>query len=318
MSVEDVFAPKTIKSVDPRNAKEKDDSKEDYWDRKAKEARAYREYLEEQKRMNNLEQPPQQEPPFKMSGELNLGKIDLQEERRQMAEEMERQRRAQEEKASKLEQQLDQTKEELYKERVESLRSTFEGKMQDLQKTIQQELTKNQGKTFQEQFQELQEISKLLGFEKTRQGQDPMIQLELAKLDYERAREEREFKWKLRQDEKRWQFELQKLQDEREYRRAQLEQQARKDEMIANFPAHIGGAIARGLVESKGEEAVAPPPKSSQGQHIEAGWGEGGEVECPSCGQPIGIGPTARQAACVNCGFTAAIKRTGEKPSDVS
>jgi DNA repair exonuclease SbcCD ATPase subunit/DNA-directed RNA polymerase subunit RPC12/RpoP len=311
--VEDVFAPKTIKPVDPKNAKEKDDSKEDYWERKAREARAYREYMEEQKRLSNLDQPQQPEPPFKMSGELNLGKIDLQEERRQMREEMEQQRRAQEERASKLEQQLEQTKEELYKERVEALRTSFESKMQDLQKTIQQELTKNQGKTFQEQFQELQELAKLLGFEKTRQGQDPMIQLELAKLDYERAREEREFKWKLRQDEKQWQLELQRLQDEREYRRAQLEQQAKKDEMFASFPQHLGSAIARGLLETKGEESIVP--KGGQGQHIEAGWGESGEVECPSCGQAMAIGPTARQAVCASCGFKVPIKRVGEKPS---
>jgi len=312
MPVEDVFNPKTIKSVDPKTAKEKDDSKEDYWEQKAREARAYREYMEEQKRLSNLDQPQQPEPPFKMSGELNLGKIDLQEERRQMAEEMERQRRVQEEKTSKLEQQLEQTKEDLYKERVETLRNSFESKMQDLQKTIQQELTKNQSKTFQEQFQELQEISKLLGFEKTKEGRDPAISLELAKLDYERAREEREFKWKLRQDEKQWQIELQKLQDEREYRRAQLEQQAKKDEMLASFPQYIGSAIARGLLETKGGEAPVTG-QSSQGQHIEAGQGEGGEVECPSCGQPVGIGPTARTAVCANCGFKAPIRRVGQK-----
>ncbi|GAI91654.1 unnamed protein product [marine sediment metagenome] len=67
-----------------------------------------------------------------------------------------------------------------------------------------------------------------------------------------------------------------------------------------------------GVTEEAPAETKAP--RGKQGHHVEAGWGDIGEVECPGCSQPLAIGSTARVAICANCGEKVSVKRVGEKP----
>jgi len=81
MAVKDVFTPKSTNPIDPQTAKEKEEGKESEWQRKAKDAKAEREYLEEQKRIDRIGQPEQsKEPAFGIEGKV---KLDIDPEGRQ-------------------------------------------------------------------------------------------------------------------------------------------------------------------------------------------------------------------------------------------
>ena len=76
----------------------------------------------------------------------------------------------------------------------------------------------------------------------------------------------------------------------------------KREEMLREVPAMIGKAIAQGTMEvqkEKGESRI----------HIEAGWGESGEVNCSKCGQPVTIGKTTKVVVCANCGVQYSVKR---------
>lgn len=323
MAVENVFTPKTINPVDPKNTTEKKEGDKGYWQQKAEEAKARHDYMEYEHAIKMMEgQPP--EAPFKVTGEFNLGKVDFQEQQRQAQESA---NKAREETSKELKEERERaTKAEqrLYEERVESLRRDFEHQMGELNKTIEKLLTAGRKderpiyEQFKEQFAAAQEFAKSLGFEKTSTGQDPMVALELKKMDYQQAREDREFKWKMRQDEKQFQLDMQKMNDEREFRKAQLEQDARKNDMFASLPQQIGAAFARGVMENK--ESTSPRSISQRQQTpaktypLEAFEGEAGEVDCPTCkarGKPtkVGIGPDTTSAECAWCGSKFDITR---------
>lgn len=277
---------------------EKDD--EGYYDKQIRRTRARRELEEEERRLKELDKQP--EPPFQVRGGIDIGTIDVQEERRRRENELESERQAAAQRAQEVEAENKRLQQELYQERIESLRRDFSEKFEELQRAAQSGNQKN----FTDQYNEVLTIAKELGLEKTGAGQDPMIQLELAKLNYQQSREEREFKWKMREDEKKWQLDMEKLKDEREFRRAELAQQAKKDEMFASFPQLLGGAIARGIMDGEGNEGEQPAPerkiqKESKRYHIEVDEGESGEIECPECHSPVVVAPSTKTAVCLGC-----------------
>ncbi|MBA7703237.1 hypothetical protein ES703_112019 [subsurface metagenome] len=174
------------------------------------------------------------------------------------------------------------------------------------------------------QFEALTKVAEQMGYQKaTPQIGDPAIQLEITRLQMESAQKDREFRAKLAQENRQWDLEKMKLEDERAFKRQQLAQDAQRTDLIAQTPQVLANAFAQGLMarESKGgmvaKEASpeAEAPKKKKGHHVDAGWGESGEVECPRCAQPIGIGPTAQTAVCSACGEKVPIRRVGERPS---
>lgn len=288
---------------------------ETYYDKQIRRARARRELEEEERRLKDLDKQP--ESPFSIRGGVDLGTINVQEERQRREAEMEQERQAAAQRAQQTEEENKNLKEQMYQERIESLRRDFQEKMDALQKTIQ---SGGSQKSFSEQYNELLSMAKEMGLEKTDTGQDPMIQLELAKLNYQQAKEDREFKWKMKQDDKQFQLEMQKMQDEREHRKAELAQQAKKDEMFASFPQRLGGAIAKGMMEGEEEEGIsAPATKRKEGgkaYHIEIGEGEAGEIPCPNCDTPVGVGPSSKAAVCVDCGSKFRVDRKSAEPAE--
>ena len=327
MPVEDVFRPKTIAAIDPRVVAEKEDGDE-YWTRKAREARARLDYQEYEHAMQQMGHTP--DPAFKVSGSVNLGNFDLQEQQRQASEGADRARRDGEASLKAEREKREAAEQALYQERVESLRSDFNTKIGQLTQTIEKLATAPQRderpihEQFKDQFHSLQDLAKELGMERTQNGQDPMIQLELAKLNYQQAREDREFKRQMRDDEKRWQLEMQKLQDTRDYQRAQLNQQAKKDDMVASLPEHIGAAIGRGLRDrSEGgqppaSQRVAQQPPKSQAYSITLAPGQELTVPCPNCQTTVGLGPDTELAQCVGCDAQFLVKRRGDMPAQPS
>ena len=317
MTVENVFKPKTTKSVDPHAAVEKDGEDAGYWSRKANAAKARLDYREYDEAIKQLGQQP--DPAFQVKGSVNLGDIDVQAQQRQAQEQADKVRTDKDAELKTEREYSANLQNELNKERMDSIRHDFDGKLTELNKTIDLLATapKRDDRPLHEQFKEqltsLRELAQDLGLEKTSGGQDPMIALELAKMNYAQAREEREFKWKMRQDEKSFQLELRKAEDDRQYKRAQIQAQAKKDELLATLPEQIGSALAKGVMDSSARGAPQQRPISgSPGipQAIKIGEGESGTIECPQCKSVIEVAPTTTEAGCLGCNARYPVIRT--------
>jgi|GEM_PF-3455817 len=312
MPVEDVFRPKTVKTVDPRAADEKQDGGAAYWTKKAEEAKARLDYTEYQRAMEQLGHTP--EPPFKVTGEFNLGKIDFQEQQRQAREDAKQVQKDASEKTDGLYRENRELEGRLHEERINSLRHNFDARIGQLQETIEKMVNSNQRQQkplheeFLEQYGALQQVARQLGGASTNSGQDPNIQLELARLNFTQAREEREFKRQMRNDEKNWQLQVETLRGEREMRQRELDQSAKKDELFASLPQSIGGAIARGLIDRDQGEApssgqIGQAPQQTKVYSVNnIAEGKAVELPCPDCQTPVGVGPNSTSARCVNCG----------------
>jgi hypothetical protein len=86
-----------------------------------------------------------------------------------------------------------------------------------------------------------------------------------------------------------------------------------RNNMIASFPEMLGQSIARGLMSGDVPATAAPKmsnqPRQQPVQAIEAGVGDSGEVNCPTCGNIIAIAPDTVEGVCAGCGLRIPIKR---------
>lgn len=326
MAVKDVFRPEATNPSDPKNPRDKNEGKVGEWENKAKEAKAEREYMEEQERIKRMGQPlPPQEPAFQVQGGVRLD-IDPQRDANLARQELREQQERDGDKIEKLTSDLNKTKDELRESHItavmKEMSNQFAGALKEMNDRIGSVRSGSDPTILASQFEVLTQIAEKMGFQKsTPQIGDPMIQLEITKLQMENARADREFKAKLEQDKREWDLEKIKLEDDRSFKRAQLAQEEKRNELFVKAPQMVGGAIAQGIMSARGGGIGAkespPPPKSSKKQprHIEAGQGESGEIECPGCNQPVAIGPTARVAVCANCGERVPVKRISGEPS---
>jgi len=164
--------------------------------------------------------------------------------------------------------------------------------------------------------------AKQLGLVEPQATGDLMAQIELKKLDF--TLEDRKFEHEIALNRLVGEQEARReeLRDKKEFQRAQLAQDAERNQMVAKAPQMVGGVIAQAMRDrDEGrrvtEEAPAESkaPRRKRAHHVDAGWGESGEVECPGCNQPITIGPTAEVAVCAACDERFPIRRIGERPS---
>lgn len=258
------------------------------------------------------------EGPFKVKGSINYGELDVQEREKQAREEAERTRKEKEEELKEERQKRSEAEEKLHESQMLNVQQVLTQKIESLEKQVQAGMSQ---KNFAQQAAEIRELATELGYQRPdpnlSTSGDATIRLELAKISMEEKRLDREFKWKMKQDDKEWQLKLQELQDKRDAKEAELTQQRKRDEMISSAPQMIGAAIARGIVESESRgSGVSQPAAGKTGHHVEAGMGESGETSCPECGEAVGIGSTARSAVCPGCGLKIHIKRVGEKPTE--
>jgi len=328
MPVEDVNRPKTVKTVDPHTTGEKDEKGDEYWARKARESKNRLDYQESENAMRQMGQTP--ESPFQVRGSVNLGEFDLQEQQRLARDNAEKVRKDTDTQLKEERGKREKAEEELYQERVEGLRRDFDTRIGELTKTIEKLTTapkkdeRSLHERFREEFQAVQELAKDLGLERTATGQDPMIQLELAKLSYQQAREEREFKRQMRNDEKQFQMQLQQMRDQQDYQKAQLEQQSRRDDIITNITQQFGVAVGRGIRDgangvSPPEQQVSQQPRNRKAYEVKVQPGQQGALICPECKAEVGIGPDSESAQCVTCRTHFAIVRdVGEASEPIS
>lgn len=254
---------------------------------------------------------------------------EMQQKQVQSADEA---RKAAETKAQDLEQE---TRDRLQKEADEAAQQAVaeKDKREETERRLQDqhnqmmldklEELKTSQKPFSEQAREFfsfaEEAAKTLGFEKPSVqpvSENPQIALEIARLNIEDAHREREFQQQQAKDKREWDLKLIELDDNRDFKKAELAQKARRDEALFTTPQTIGAAIARGLAEREqggAAPAVSPGPQTHK---VRAGVGDAGEIECPLCHKMVGIGPDSVLVNCVSCNSKFDIERVPkeEKP----
>jgi len=342
MPVEPVYVPPAGKAITPGQEIGAKVSSPQYWANKATEARAMREYEEEQKNIEAIRNPQQpQEPPIKIGGSINLGNFDLQEQGRIAAANAEATRKSAEERAIKAEETAERLRGDLIAATINNLQTSLGGQITKLQADIAG--SKGSAKSIGDQLKEIMDITAVLGYVKpgtetkapvVQNATDAAISLEMLRLQLEDKRTERSFAWQMEKDRRQFQLDLKKLDQANHLAIAQMAGQKERDALLWKAPEIIGATIAKGLISSRGGGAVAsqPPPQrrapaprpAEQAEDIEsqapdsmanktltAGVGEAGSIECPECGQPIAVGPTASRAVCAGCEYTVDIIRKG-------
>ena len=332
MAVEEVNVPTHPGAGNPTNQVKVNPPAPDaaFWAAKTAESKNRLEYIENQRAIESMTNPaPAPEPAFKVSGEFNMGKIDFQQQMKESQEKTERLLEEQRKKEDELRKMVADAEKEKNRMQFDIITKSFEDKFT----TLQQAVVNNQVKprSFIEQFEELQQMAGKIGLSPAREstGVDPNFSLEMLKLQQQQAREEREWKRSIRNDEKNWTLQIQKLAEEREAHKqllaeqkeariAAAEQEKNKAEMWGNSLKSVGAAIASAYIENAGDAAatISGAPKSAPLVYrSEAGVGEVGQLPCPKCGTPIGVGPTSEAVMCVKCGTKVEIDRIPQEPT---
>lgn len=275
------------------------------WRRKKESAEKETEKIE-----SKTATPP--EPPIKVTGEIGFGKIDYQQMMQEAQVERDRLRRDAEEQAKTLAGINEDLREKMHLAEIKVLETTLNAQIQQLGKMVELSASK---KSFMQEYNDALEVSKALGLARpSSETSDLQTTLALKKLEFDQTTTLRTMAREDKAEERKWQLDLRRLDDERDARKQEQERQRKKDEMFANAPEMIGRAIAKGIVET--QTAPSPTPKGKMGSHIEAGWGEAGETQCPSCGETMAVGPTARVAECAKCNTRVPIRRVGERSTE--
>ena len=275
---------------------------------------------------------------FQVKGSLNLGDFNIMEERRK-AEEM----------VGQVQQKFDDEKRILENRTVAAEKAVTEmryesllQKVQDMNKELLDKIkqyneganNKNDILSLFKQIDEAEPLLVKLGYAKAAAAgasSDMALQIQLRKMDIDSQREDREFQWKMRQDER--EHERMVARDDRELR---IQEQGLADKreaakanrsMFSDGLEAFGRAVGQGMRDAPvgGEEEAPiqekppgasgqprrqqappkgganPPPSTTKGYHIEAGVGDSGVLDCPECQQPVTLGADTEEAVCANC-----------------
>lgn len=314
MAVKETYIPNRVVETDPTKIASQPSAPEDdaYWKGRRDAARARREYMEESALTERIQNPSAPEPPVAISGKINLGEFNIQEQQKQATEAAERARIAAEEREETLRRERDAAKGELVQEQIRTLQTSFEQRLQGIVNALNQNQNK-ESPSFIDQYKGFVMVAKELGLNSPPDpgAADISARLAVLKLEAEIKRADREFEWRMEEarrqariDEKRY-----GLEEAESAARIQAEQE--RNEIFTNLPALVGGAIAAG-VKHKGKEDGDQPEKKAKSFSIEVGAGEAGEFDCPNCQAPVALGPTTTTAICANCQSKFPIKRIKE------
>jgi hypothetical protein len=251
--------------------------------------------------------------PFQVKGSIDLGSFNYQDAINQANQRVEDMKKEFKEQLSASGQANLQLQDKIHEQQTEILKLTFGAQIQALKDTIAAGVGK---KDFLEQYNEVMGTAKALGVQIAGPGQisSPELQLQILKIEHEHALALEAMKDSREESRRQWDLKLRELDEKSEATKAEFARQQQRDQFFFQAPETIGGAIARGIIESKGGSGIAQatpqsPPRGKQAFHIEAPPGEGGETNCPNCNEIVGIGPTARSAVCPGCGLKIPITR---------
>jgi len=317
MAIEDVNDPKTVNEVDPKAAaKDQGDGSAAYWKNKAEVARARHDYQAEEEAMKMLGRTPDQ-PAFQVKGSLDLGNMNPAEAATKAQERADKVAEGKDKDIKEANERAATAVTKLQEEKVEGLRRDFGAQMAVLTTTIEKLITAKDTRPLSEQFKEqfttAKDIAESMGLAKTTNGQDPVVQIELKKLEFAEAQKERDSKVALEQLKWDREMKLIEIQDNREYQRAKIAQDGRRNDMIADFPRIIGGAFGKGTRSAASEQARQTVQQKAW--KIQLPDGETADFDCPDCGTKIGIGPTTEIAQCINCQKQFPVERVTVPPA---
>lgn len=327
MSVEEVHVPGKVMSRDPKMAKEKGGAKS-YYENATAEARAKREFLEEQRMTDQIINPPEPpEPPFSVRGSVNLGDLDLQADRR-AAEERAAQERADSQArldaAMKEKEDLkDKMNEVTMAREVDRLMAQLKSNEERLNAVIEGK-NKSSGDFFDE-FERLQKIAGMLGWNQAPAAAptgNPSMELELKKYDIQLERERQ--KWEIEKENNRreWEMRSEELKMKSQEAQARINAEREKLQTFSAIPERIGGVFAKAIIDGtrdkSGGVSSGGGNKSVESKvlgTIEAGLDEEGNTDCPNCGAQIFIPKKVTRAVCAGCrGIVNIVRKTPKAP----
>jgi hypothetical protein len=262
MGIEPVHVPPANKVITPGTAM-KTVQTDQYWRDKALEARARREFEEETRNIESIRNPqPAQDPPIKMSGSINLGNIDFQEQAKQAREAEQLARTKAEEEATRLRAENEKLKTDLLATTINNLQTNLGGQITKLQADLV--AGRGNSKGIGDQLKEIIDSAAMLGYVRPDQqpktpvvanATDAAISLEMLRLQLEDKRTERSFSWQMEKDRRQFQLELKKLDQANRLAIAESGSKKDRDAMILRAPEILGNAIAKGLISSRPESA---------------------------------------------------------------
>jgi hypothetical protein len=308
--------PLTVKNVDPKLGTIVRDPDEQYWEGQVKKTRLQREFKQEKKLMEEVDKPEAPpEPGFRVTGGVNLGTIDLQEQQRLAKEDAIKMQQDAQARVERAEKTAADARDALNKANLEHMQQVLGGQIAQLQQAMQS----GKPKDIFAELENIETAATKLGFTRGN-GQSSGLdgfkaQIELKRLEQEIARENRKFAQEMKRDERMWQLELKKLDQQSREAEARLDAEKNKWNMIASLPEQLGGVVAKGLIDHSlgaGGVATQPQPQANpqRPRTVEADEGAAGQFPCPVCQSPVGIGPTSEGAVCAKCGQTFNVTRT--------
>lgn len=254
------------------------------------------------------------ESPIKMSGSIDLGHISLTEQMNESKEESKAAQATLGQRLDDAEKATREATERAHNAEMAMVQKEMTTRLDGLEKAIVAGFSQ---KNITAQIAEVQELAGELGYNRPDPNLpgagDANIKLQMLQMQLDEKARDREFKWKIRQDEKNWQLEMQKLTDDRDFKRGEAVRQQKRDDMFASAPQMLGGAIAKGLMDRGTEETIQ---KSGQKHRIDAAPGATGQVECSECSAPVTVGPTARKAVCADCGAEFTVRRVPQESAE--
>lgn len=243
---------------------------------------------------------------LKVTGGVDFGKIDFQEERKEAKADAEKLRKEMADTTTRTAQENSQLRNDLHAAEMREIRATNESALALMKDRID-------GRSPVEIITDIRTTAAELGLKPPDPGaSDPALQLQLLHLQNEEAARQREHEWdKMKHAEE--------MEERREQRKetsavamANIAQQQKRDEMIPQGLQVIGTMIAKGIRESEpGSGITEETPKGSRQYQATVPVGGSGEMDCPNCNSVVGIGPTADMAVCANCDSRISIKRVG-------
>ncbi len=233
---------------------------------------------------------------FKITGGLDMGHIDLAQERKEASDELKRLKQEADESARATGQENQKLRDRIHEQEMKVITTSFEGAIGAMRQQME-----SKG-DLASQISGIKALAKEFGMAQPDPGiSDPALQIQVIQLEHAEAQRDREFTWQMQKDREAREDRKEEHKAEMAVKQQEVVREAKRDEMFANAPAMLGDAIGAGIMARAENKSSDVSGKPKTGKHIEAPVGEGGEADCSVCGQPVSVGPTARIAVCANC-----------------
>lgn len=301
-----------------------------FWRKKAEEEIAQADYAEARRRREAVELGEKPESPFKIHGEVDLGRISPADTINTLQQEIRAREATAMKRQEELEQQRDSFRDSAMQAHISVLQAENKANIDRLQSILEASMaSRSKEKSLEEQISSIKALAGALGYvTPSSMPQTPgevTLQLEMLKLQNDASREQREFELRMKESDRNFQMQLQEAETRRQLEMAKINDNRERTKMFGQFPEMIGGAVARGLMNQANNPSS--PPQSHSGpsigapaaqpeSYIEALPGEAGVLECPKCGKEMAFGPTARAGVCASCNLRIPIRRVNPPPQE--